>query len=258
MLDNSKYFLVDLNEGIVTVSLNRPTKSNALNLDMWWEMKSIFEELAKDDNLKVVLLTADGKNFSAGMDLSSFGEIPKLIADPDPIIAEQNLKAFIQRLQSSISAIEACPVPVIGVVHGACIGGGINILAACDLRYCSADAYFSIKEVDLGIIADLGAIQRLPASIGLNTIAEWSYTGRKIFSEEAKTTGLVNAVYEDQIKLNAETQALAKQIATKTPSAIRGLKQLIMQQRDMSITQSLEVIAQHNAKLFLNLPVFKN
>jgi len=243
-----KYFLVSIENKIATVSFNRPEKSNAFTLEMWKEMETVFNYLSELPEARVVILQGEGKNFCAGMDLSVFALIPSIIQSDKEEEKTANLKSFILSLQENISSIEKCRVPVIAAIHGACIGGAINIASACDLRYTCDDAYISIKEVDLGIVADIGVLQRLPRIMSPAKVAELTYTGRRISGAEAKEMGMVNDNYTSKEKLYTQVQELAETIASKSPKVIRGIKKMLLEQRSLPIIDALDHMADYNSK----------
>ncbi len=239
-------FIVSVSEKIATVSFNRPEKSNSLTLPMWQELKQVFQDVSAIPEARVVILKGEGKNFCAGMDLEAFARIPGAM-EPESEERREKLEAFILDLQSTISAIEECRVPVIAAVHKACIGGGINIVSACDMRYCTDDAYFSIKEIDLGIVADIGVLQRLPTIINPSIVAELAYTGRSVFGPEAQEIGLVAKSYGTQEQLMEEVHKLAKMIASKSPLGIRGIKKMLLYKRDHTVADAMNEMARYNA-----------
>ena len=242
------HFNLVVNNKIATVTINRPEKSNAFTLDMWQNLGLLFSDISERRDIRVVILAGAGKNFCAGMDLSAFADIPPLVADSDPAKHIAKLRTLIRGLQDGISAIEKCPVPVIAAVQKACIGGGINIIAACDMRYGTSDSYFSIKEVDLGIVCDLGALQRMPKFMNYSLVAEMAYTGRKVSGIDAMTMGLIAKSYDDYASMMTEVNALAADIASKPPSVIRGIKQFLLQSRESTINEGLISIANYNSK----------
>lgn len=242
------FFTLSVSDKIATVTINRPDKSNAFTLEMWQELGDVFQAVSERPDARVAILEGAGKNFCAGMDLSAFAAIPGVIASDDDNERAQKLKTFILGLQSGINAIENCKVPVIAAVQRACIGGGINIVSACDMRYCTDDAFFSIKEVDLGIVCDLGALQRMPTFMNGSTVAEMAYTGRSIDGNEAKATGLVAETYDSKEAMMASVKSLAETIAAKPPSIIRGIKSTLLQSRDLTVAEGLDAIATHNSK----------
>ena len=159
---------------------------------------------------------------------------------------------FLLKLQASITAIENCQKPVIAAIQGACIGAGVDIITACDIRYCSEDAYFSIKEIDMGIVADLGTLQRLPKIINPAIVSEMAYTGRKVGGKEAKRIGLVNDCLPSSEEMYRHVQAIATNIASKSPLVIKGIKNSIQYARDHSVQDSLNYIAAWNTGLIFS------
>lgn len=245
---NYTYFLVSVTDKVATVSINRPDKSNAFTLEMWKELEQVFDYVSELPEARVVILKGEGKNFCAGMDLKVFMGIPSLIEATNEEEKRQNLKAFIAGLQANITSIEKCKVPVIAAIHGACIGGGINIATACDMIYTCDGSYISIKEVDLGIVADIGVLQRLPRTMSPMKVRELSYTGRNISGAEAKELGMVNDNYSTAEELHEKVAALAKVIASKSPKVIRGIKQVMDEQQNMTTTEALDHMAEYNSR----------
>jgi len=250
MSDSS--FEIRIESYIAHLAINKPEKSNALNFSDWMELKKTLDHLSTNPKVRVVIISGNAKNFSAGMDLTTLLQIPQELAAKDENEKQSYLLNFIKQLQSSVSAIEKCTKPVLACIHGACIGGAVDLITACDMRYCSADAYFTIKEIDLGIIADMGTLQRLPKIVSAGVANEWAYTGRKIFADEAKQTGLVNEVYDSKEEMMLAIYELAKQIASKSPKTIRGIKETLRYARAHSIESGLEQIAVHNSKHLIN------
>ncbi len=242
------HFDLEVDSKIATVTINRPEKSNAFTLDMWQNLGKLFNDISESRDYRVVILRGAGKNFCAGMDLSAFAEIPPLVSDSDPDKHVAKLRKLIRGLQGGITAIENCAVPVIAAVQKACIGGGINIVAACDMRYGTTDSYFSIKEVDLGIVCDLGALQRMPKFMNYSKVAEMAYTGRRVNGTEAESMGLIAKSYEQYDEMMSEVRALAATIAAKPPSIIRGIKKSMLQARATSVNDGLQSIANYNSK----------
>ena len=153
----------------------------------------------------------------------------------------------LQKLQDAITAIDQCAKPVIAAIHGACVGAGVDLVSACDLLYCTSDAYFSIKEVDMGLVADMGTLQRLPKKIPIGIVAELAYTGRKMAGTEAVKVGLCNQAHDDQAELYASVKDLATQIAAKSPVVIRGTKKVLAYSAEHSVKDSLEYVKVWNA-----------
>jgi len=247
-----KNYLVSVEEGIANVTLNRPEKANALDELAWKEMRQIFLALSDDPEVRVVVLKGEGKHFCAGIDLTLLMSMQQKNSIPCEGRKREALEQFIKGLQSCINAIEDCKKPVLAAVHGGAIGGAVDILTACDMRYCSADAYFTVKEIDLGLVADLGTLQRLPKLISPALTAELAYTGRKVFAEEAKASGLVNTSFESREDLYKGVNELATMIAAKSPLVIRGIKNTLKYSRDHTVQEGLNQIALYNAGFILS------
>ncbi len=246
-----KTLSVDLENKIAHIAINRPEKANALNGLLWKEFKEFFEWVEETPDVRVVILSGSGKHFCAGIDLEDFSS---LMAEPTGCGGRrrEKLRKTILALQDSFTAIEQCGKPVIAAIHGGCIGGGVDMISACDMRFCSTDAYFVIKEIDLGMAADVGTLQRLPHLVGDGIMRELAYTGRQVDAVEAKEIGLVNRYFETKDVMMTEMQTLAQQIAAKSPLAIRGTKEMILFTRDHSVPEGLNYIATWNAGMLLS------
>jgi len=193
-----------------------------------------------------VVLSGAGPHFSSGIDLQLLAQVGAQLGKDVGRNAEQ-LRRKILSLQASFNAVDHCRKPVIAAIQGYCLGGAIDLISACDMRYCSADARFSIKEIDMGMAADVGTLQRLPRIIGDGMMRELAYTGRTLDGAEAQAIGLVNRVYENPEALMEGVNELALQIAEKSPLAIRGTKEMIRYMRDHRVDDGLEYIATWNA-----------
>jgi enoyl-CoA hydratase len=243
---------VDLRDGIATISLNRPEKANAMNAEMWVEFKQAMEWLDETLEARVGVVRANGKLFTAGIDLSLLMGLGPRVADDCTGRSREKLRRLILSLQDSFTAIERCRKPVLAAVHGGCIGAGVDLITACDMRYCSADAYFSVKEVDVGLTADVGTLQRLPRIVGEGMARELAYTGRNVGGREAETMRLVNRCYDTPEALHEGVQQLAATIAAKSPLSVRGCKEMITYARDHSVADSLNYVATWNAAMVLS------
>lgn len=237
--------LVTIEEAVATVSLNRPDKANSMNLAMWSELQACFEWIDEQPSIRVAILAANGKHFCAGLDLSIFAALSS--PDMEAGRAGEAIRRTILRMQDNLSAIEKCRKPVLAAIHHTCIGGGIDMTTCCDMRYCTEDAYFSVKEIDLGMTADVGTLQRLPRIIGDGMMRELAYTGRRLEAREARELGLVNRVYPDREALVQGVTKIAREIASKSPLAVRGSKEMILYARDHSVADGLNYIATWNA-----------
>ena len=233
---------------IATVSLNRPNKANAMNAAMWTELQQCFEWLDDDPSVRVVILAGNGKHFCAGLDLAMFGDDGTITGtQTESSRRAEGLRRTILRLQGNLNAIENCRKPVLAAIHNTCIGGGIDMTCCCDMRYASEDAFFSIKEIDIGMTADVGTLQRLPKIIPDGIVRELAYTGRNMSASEARDLGFVNQVFADKHALLQGVTAIAAEIAKKSPLAVRGTKEMLLYSRDHSVAEGLNYIATWNS-----------
>nr|WP_232968825.1 crotonase/enoyl-CoA hydratase family protein [Pseudomonas putida] len=241
-------FKVELTDSIAHVQINRPEKVNAMNAAFWEEIVDIFQWIDDTDAVRAVVISGAGKHFSAGIDLMMLASLAGQMGK-DVGRNARFLRKTIQRLQASFTAVDTCRKPVLAAVQGYCIGGAIDLISACDMRYCSSDAQFSIKEIDMGMAADVGTLQRLPRIIGDGIMRELAFTGRNVEADEALRIGLVNRVYDDQAALMDGVFAIAREIAAKSPIAVAGTKEMLSYMRDHRIDDGLDYIATWNAAM---------
>ncbi|WP_028632328.1 MULTISPECIES: crotonase/enoyl-CoA hydratase family protein [Pseudomonas] len=241
-------FKVELIDNIAHVQINRPEKLNAMNAAFWEEIIDIFQWVDDTDAIRVVVISGAGKHFSAGIDLALLASVAGQLGK-DVGRNARLLRKTILRMQASFNAVDQCRKPVLAAVQGYCIGGAIDLISACDMRYCSADAQFSIKEIDMGMAADVGTLQRLPRIISDGMMRELAYTGRNVEADEALRIGLVNRVYDDAATLLDGVFAMARDIAAKSPIAVAGTKHLLSYMRDHRIDDGLDYIATWNAAM---------
>ncbi|MBD1554018.1 crotonase/enoyl-CoA hydratase family protein [Pseudomonas typographi] len=239
---------VQYREAIAYVRLNRPEKRNAMNQMFWDELGPLFQALDENDAVRVVVLGAHGGHFSAGLDLALLGQLAARMG-PDAGRNARLLRRQILRLQSVFNRVAQCTKPVLSATSGHCLGAGVDLIAACDLRYCSAEANFCIKEIDMGMAADVGTLQRLPRIVGEGRLREWAYTGCDINAQEALAAGLVNRVYDTEAALEEGVFAIARAIAAKSPLAVQGSKRMIDYMRDHRIDDGLDYVATWNAAM---------
>ncbi len=243
---------VSLENHIATVRLNRPDKANAMSATMWQEIRQAFQWVDTTPEARVAVLQGEGKLFTAGIDLQMMmGLGPQIQNDCDGRTREA-LRRVILDLQDTLTSLERCRKPVLAAIHGGCIGGGIDLVTCADMRYASSDAYFTIKEIDIGMTADVGTLQRLPKLVGEGIVRELAYTGRRFDAQEAKEMGLVNRVFESREALYAGVHEIAATIAAKSPLSIRGTKEMITYARDHSVADSLNYIATWNAAMLMS------
>jgi len=238
-------------EFVYHVQLNRPKKYNAMNSEFWKDVTKCFQSISTDENCRVVVLSGNGKHFSSGLDLSDVGTLTSIIMNENDISKKyRTLYEFIKDVQTPFNTIEQCHKPVISAIHNACVGGGVDMISATDIRYCSQDAFFQVKEIDLGLAADLGTLQRLPKIVGSDSLVrELALTARKMFADEAARVGLVSRVLPDKESLLAAALETASLIASKSPVAIQGTKHHLNYARDHSVQESLHYMATWNAAM---------
>ena len=247
----SKYtcFDVSVKDHVAHVVMNRPDEFNSMTRLFWKELPEIVKELDKNAEARVILLKGEGKHFNAGMDLANFTPADKEGPKKDPARMRETLSHEVLELQDTFTALEECRMPTIASIQGACVGGGIDMVAACDIRHCSSDAFFKIAEVDIGIAADVGTLQRLPTLMPLGAVRELAYTGRKFLPAEALELGFMNKVFETREELEKGSLELAKEIASKSPLVTRVIKKQINYARDHSVKESLDYHAAWNSSM---------
>lgn len=247
---NWQFFQVRMEGPIAWIMMAQPQQANALSAAFWDELPHVVAWLNQQDALRVAVLAAEGKHFCGGITLDMLEGILTLLNAAEQLEeGRERVRDEIFRLQASISSLELLRVPVIAAVHGACIGGGVDLIAACDMRYASADARFCIKEVDVGIVADVGTTQRLRHVIGLAALTELSFTAETFDAAKAERLGLVGPVQADRDALHAHVGELAKTIASKPARAVRGVKQSLLYARDHTVAQGLVQAAEWNATI---------
>jgi enoyl-CoA hydratase len=242
----STFFEVSIADGIAHLEMNRPDKANSMTPDFWEDLPRIAATLDRAPAVRVVVLSGRGKHFSGGMDLSAFQGIMAL-TKAEPGRAAFALREMILRYQASLSSLEEMRVPVIAAVHGVCLGGGIDLISACDIRLAAADTSFGIEEIIVGMAADVGTLQRLPKLMAPGIVRELAYTGRRFSADEAKGWGVVNAVHADREAVIGAAMAMARDIAGRSPLAIAGIKQSVTYARDHAVRDGLDQIATWNA-----------
>ena len=243
---------VTLDQHIATVRLNRPEKLNAMNAAMWQDIRQAFRWVDETPEARVAVLQGEGRFFTAGIDLQMMLDAAPQGSNACQGRARETLRRSILDMQDTLTSLERCRKPVLAAIHGGCIGGGIDLVTCADMRYASSDAYFTIKEIDIGMTADVGTLQRLPKLVGEGITRELAYTGRKFDAAEAKEMGLVNRVFDTRDALYAGVHAMASTIASKSPLSIRGTKEMITYARDHSVADSLNYIATWNAAMLMS------
>jgi len=250
---SSDVLTIEVDGHVATLWLDRPEKRNAMGPAFWTDLPVAMAALGAAPDVRAVVLAAKGPQFSVGLDLMALPDIAgggSAVGDgPKPSAAARagRTRSEIIRLQASVSAVAACPVPVIAAVHGWCIGGGVDLIAACDIRLASAEAQFSVREAKIAIVADIGSLQRLPPIIGQGHLAELAYTGKDISAERADAIGLVNHVSADADAVLADARAMAAEIAANSPLAVQGTKAVLVAGEDQTVAEGLDYVATWNS-----------
>lgn len=241
---------VSITDKIAHVVLNRPAEMNSMNAAFWRELPDAIREIDEKAAARVIVISSTGKHFTAGMDLSVFTNPANINMQGDPGRAAENLRRLVLQLQDAFNILETVRIPVLVAIQGGCIGGGVDMVSAADCRYCTEDAFFCIKETDLGMTADVGTLQRLPHLIPQGMIRELAYTGGKLSAKRAKEIGLVNEIYPDHDALLEGVMDIAREIAKRSPLAVAGCKEMINYTRDHSVTDSLKYMATWQSGMF--------
>ena len=250
MSDGYTCFDIELDDGVATVPLNRGEPLHTMVPAFWDELPALVRELDASGGARVMVLASTGRHFSAGMDLAVFGERPDEDLKAGPGRLRSNFRSNVLHLQETFSVLEKARMPVLAAIQGGCIGGAVDMVTACDMRYATEDAFFCIQEINLGMTADVGTLQRLPKLIPEGVCRELAYTGRRMPAAEAKAVGLVNDVFKDHEALLDGVGEVARQIAGQSPLAVWGSKEMITYARDHSTADSLDHIATWQAGMF--------
>lgn len=235
---------------VAVLWLKRPEKLNAMSADIWEDIPTAVAEIDADDAVRVVILAGRGKAFSVGIDLAMLATIQPGHASPAE--SNQALYRTIKRLQRTASCLADSPKPVIAAIHGYCLGGGMALATACDIRLAAADAVFSVRETRMGLVADTGILQRLPAMIGPGHTAELAYTGKDIDADRARSIGLVNDVLPDAATTLEAARWLAADIAECSPLVVSGIKQVLAANQGRTVDEGLDFVAHWNAAYLIS------
>lgn len=232
---------------VARITLDRPDKLNAMNADFWNELPAAVRALDASGDIRAIVIDANGKHFTAGLDLGMFGAPP----DPADVNARVQKAARFRHntalMQQTFSALEDCRVPVIAALHGGCIGGGVDLISACDLRYASRDAYLTVYEINVGLTADVGTFPRLCKLLPEGIVRELAYTGRRMGAEEGERRGLFNEILDSKEATLERALEVANEIAGKSPLAVHGCKRMITYARDHNTADSLDYVVTWNA-----------
>lgn len=246
-------FDVSVSDSVAHVQLKRPDAYNTMVPSFWSELPQIVGDIDAAGSARAIVISSTGRHFSAGMDLSVFtggGGLAEAPGVNEPGRLRAHLWMLVQHLQDSFTALERARVPVLAAVQGGCIGGAVDMVSAADMRYCSADAFFCIQEINIGMTADVGTLQRLPKIIPEGIARELAYTGDRMPAQRAYECGLVNQVFDDHESLVEGTLEIAGRIARHSPLAIWGTKEMINYTRDHTVADSLRYMAGWQSGMF--------
>ena len=232
------FFQLHIDGGIAHLQLNRPERMNTMAPAFFPALRDAVQALHDDATARVLVISSTGKNFSAGMALDTFAQDGMSLATATAR-DRLNFQDSLRKLMACVDVLDSVRLPVICAIQGGCVGGAFDLAAACDLRYCTADAFFCIQEINIGMAADLGVLQRLPKLIAPGVVRELAYTGERLTAQRALGLGLVNAVLPDAAALLAKALAVAASIAAKSPLAIAGSKLAINDARDHGTASAL-------------------
>ncbi|PKU76164.1 delta(3,5)-Delta(2,4)-dienoyl-CoA isomerase, peroxisomal [Dendrobium catenatum] len=237
------------------IYLNRAAQRNALTVPFFSELPRALSLLSVLPSARALVLAARGPHFCSGIDLEALRSLtpsPSPSPSPSPAAAADLLRGRILSLQAAISSLERFRKPVVAAIQGACVGGGVDLAAACDIRYCSDDAFFVVKEVDLALAADLGSLQRLPHIIGYGNAVDLALTCRRVSASEAKAIGLVSRVFPSPSALEEGVDQLAKGLAEKSSVAVMGTKAVLLKSRDQKVDEGLDYVATWNSAMLMS------
>ena len=253
-IPSSDVITVEFEDHVAIVWLDRPEQRNAFAQEFWADLPKIMDALDRDDNTRAIVIPAKGKSFTVGIDLKAFGPTllnggidPSESDQPTSDIAKRRATyAMVKRLQTTFTSIAGSSKPVIAAIHGHCIGAGVDLITACDIRYASQDAIFSVRETKLAIVADVGTLQRLPRIINPGHLAEMVYSGRDYTANEAAEMGLVTKVLPDAAGVLAAAMETANEIAANSPLAVQGSKAVLNGGEGRTVEEALDYVALWN------------
>jgi enoyl-CoA hydratase len=239
---------VTVADKVAHLRLNRPEAGNAMDPAFWRELPRIVRELDAGGGVRCLVLSGEGRHFTTGMDLSVLSglEGPR---GADAAVAAEAFRSVVLRLQDAFTALEQARFPVLAAVHGACVGAGVDMISACDVRYAAGDAFFQVQEINIGMTADVGTFPRLCRLLPDGWVRELAYTGRRLDARTAERLGLVNAVFDTRETMLEQVLAVAREIAAKSPLAVAGSKRMINYAHDHTTADALDYVATWNAAM---------
>ena len=242
-------FDLEIADRIAHIKLSRPEKRNSMIPEFWDELPAIIRDIDQEVKARVIVISSTGPHFCSGLDVMAFLSADNAVENTGDLNHGARFYQTAKLMQQTFSALEDCRIPVLVAIQGGCIGGGVDLSTACDMRYATEDAYFSIQETNIGMTADVGTFPRLVKLIPEGIAREMSYTGAPMPAAEAKQVGLVNRVYPDQQSMLEGVMSIASQIASQAPMAVYGCKRMINYSRDHSTADTLDYVATWNASM---------
>ena len=247
MATSPRVLTVEQSAHVATLWLDNAERRNALGPPFWEDLPALMRQLSDDPEVRAIIIAARGPHFTIGLDLKAFGGALGGGEGSSEAARRTRLLGNIKRMQAAITAVADSPKPILAAVQGYCIGGGIDLITACDIRLASADAIFSVRETKIAIVADVGTLQRLPGIVGEGHVAELAFTGKDIGAARAREIGLVNDVLPDPAALAAAARVLAGEIAANSPLAVQGTKAVLRACKGRSVAEGLDYVAVWNS-----------
>ncbi|MEL6686030.1 MAG: enoyl-CoA hydratase-related protein [Pseudomonadota bacterium] len=248
-------FDVSIEDSIGHIRLSRPEKRNAMSESFWTDLPQIVRDIDDNAKARVIVISAetvgDKPIFSAGIDVGMFSSGGVSGNDKNNPVHGADFYQNVLKLQDSFNALEECRIPVLVAIHGGCIGGGVDLITACDMRFGTKDAFITIYEINVGMTADVGTFPRILNHMPEGVVRELAYTGRRMGAEECERRGLFNSTFETEAEMMTAVMAMAKEIASKPPLAIYGCKRIITYSRDHSTADALDQIAVWNMSMLI-------
>ena len=255
-----KCFELKIKDNVAHILLNRPAKRNSMIREFWTELPSIIADVDDNVRARVIVISAAGPHFTSGLDTSLFSGLSQSETSnvkEHCIQAQSIFYNEVTKLQKTFTSLENARLPILVAIQGGCIGGGLDFITACDIRYATKDAFFTLFETNLAMTADVGTFPRLTKLIPEGFVKEMAFTGKRISSQDAHRFGLINKLYETQDEMLSEVMAIAHNIASKAPFAVTGCKTAINYSRDHNTTDTLDYVALWNASHFKVEEVFE-
>lgn len=257
MIREYEFFAIEKKQGYAIVYLNKPERRNAMDSSFWFGLSDLMDDINADEEIKSIIFAGKGKSFSSGLDLEEFFSKYKHIVQGPLGEGREEFYKLISKMQVGINKVYDSPKPSIAVVQKHCIGGALDLISACDIRYATKDAKVSLREAKVGIVADMGSINRLPAIIGQGYTREMAFTGRDYSGDECRDMGLFNRVFETETDMLAFAEKIAKEISENPSIVIRGVKKVMSYSEGKSLRDGLDFVCVWNSS-FMDSQEFRN